>query len=416
MASNRSYPMNTIVLTLLILGFQSFAFSQDIPTQSVRSFQTLYSFRGGTDGIGPNGVVLDKAGNLYGTTAAGGETSCPLNGSPGCGVVFRVNKAGKEAVLYRFSGDSPDQGGPFGSVILDAAGNLYGTTRGLPLFAGTVFTVEKAGRQTVLYSFKGGADGGTPGAGVIQDGAGNLYGTTVFGGAFGQGVVFKLDTVGIGIESVLHSFKGLGDGTNTLAPLIRDAGGNLYGTASGGGSFQGRCAGSGCGTLFKLAPNGKLTVLHTFTGGSDGASPLALVRDTAGNLIGTASSGGDPDCTVGGVPGCGVVFMLDAKHKLTVLHTFTGGFDGGTPTTGLAQDAAGNLYGTTTAGGDSGRGVVFKLDTNGKLTVLHAFTGGSDGGSPNSVVVDSAGTLYGSAATGGRCTDQGCGVVFKIVP
>jgi uncharacterized repeat protein (TIGR03803 family) len=414
MASNRSYPMNTIVLMSLILVVQSFASSQDVPTQPVTTFQTLYSFRGGTDGIGPNGVVLDKAGNLYGTTEAGGETSCPLNGSPGCGVVFRVNKAGKEAVLYRFSGDSPDQGGPFGSVIRDAAGNLYGTTSGLPLFAGTVFTVEKAGRQTVLYSFKGGADGGTPEAGLIQDANGNLYGTTVFGGAFGQGVVFKLDTVGI--ESVLHSFKGLGDGTNTLAPLIRDAAGNLYGTASGGGSFHGPCAGSGCGTVFKLAPNGKLTVLHTFTGGSDGASPLALVRDAAGNLIGTASSGGDPDCMVGGVPGCGVVFKLDAAHKLTVLHTFTGGFDGGIPTTGLAQDAAGNLYGTTTAGGDSGRGVVFRLDTTGKLTVLHAFTGGSDGGNPNSVVLDSAGNLFGTATTGGRCTDQGCGVVFKIAP
>jgi uncharacterized repeat protein (TIGR03803 family) len=252
--------INLFTSLLLILVFQSFAFSQD-----AARFETLYSFRGGTDGIGPNGVVLDKAGNLYGTTGAGGETSCPLNGSPGCGVVFRVNAAGKETVLYRFSGDDPDQGGAFGRVILDAAGNLYGTTSGLPLFAGTVFTVEKAGRQTVLHTFTGGADGGTPEAGLIQDAAGNLYGTTVFGGAFGQGVVFKLDTVLK--ESVLHSFKGVGDGTNMLAPLIRDAAGNLYGTASGGGSFQGPCAGSGCGTVFKLTANGKLTVLHTFTGG-----------------------------------------------------------------------------------------------------------------------------------------------------
>ena len=231
-------------------------------------FQTLYRFRGGTDGISPNGVVLDKAGNLYGTTGAGGETSCPLNGNPGCGIVFRLNAAGRETVLDRFSGDDPDQGGPFGSVILDAAGNLCSTTSGLPLFAGTVFTVEKSGRQTGLYSFTAGANGGTPEAGLVQDAAGNLYGTTVFGGAFGQGVVFKLDTVGI--ESVLHNFKGVGDGTNTLASLIRDAAGNLYGTASAGGSFQGPCAGSGCGTVFMLAPNGKLKVLHTFTGGSTG--------------------------------------------------------------------------------------------------------------------------------------------------
>jgi uncharacterized repeat protein (TIGR03803 family) len=400
---------------LLVLVFRPFAISQDAGTVSgTANFQALYMFRGGRDGIGPNGVVLDGAGNLYGTTGTGGEPSCPLNGNPGCGVVFRLNATGREAVVYRFSGDDPDQGGPFGSVILDAADNLYGTTSGLPLFAGTVFTVEKAGRQTVLHSFTGGADGGTPEAGLIQDAAGNLYGTTVFGGAFGQGVVFKLDTVGI--ESVLHSFKGLGDGTNTLAPLIRDAAGNLYGTASGGGSFQGPCAGSGCGTVFKLAPNGKLKVLHTFTGASDGATPLGLVRDAAGNLFGTASSGGDPDCGVGGVPGCGVVFKVDAKNKLTVRHTFTGGFDGGSPNTGLALDAAGDLFGTTTAGGTSGQGVVFKLDTTGKLTVLHAFTGESDGGNPDSVVLDSAGNLYGTAATGGRCRDQGCGVVFKIAP
>jgi uncharacterized repeat protein (TIGR03803 family) len=412
MAPNRSHPVNTIALLLPILVFLPFAFSQDVATETLTRFQTLYSFRGGADGIGPNGVVLDKAGNLYGSTGAGGETSCPLNGNAGCGVVFRLNAAGTEVVLYRFSGDDPDQGGPFGSLILDAAGNLYGTTSGHPLFAGTVFTVENASRQTVLHEFTGGADGGTPEAGLIQDAAGNLYGTTVFGGAFGQGVVFKLDTVGI--ESVLHSFKGLGDGTNTLAPLIRDAAGNLYGTASGGGSFQGSCAGSGCGTVFKLAPNGKLKVLHTFTGGSDGAGALGLVRDAAGNLLGTASSGGDPDCTVGGVRGCGVVFKLDAEDKLTVLHTFTGGFDGGSPNTGLAQDAAGNLYGATTLGGASGKGVVFKLDTTGKLIVLHAFTGGADGGNPDSVVLDGAGRLFGTAATGGQCRDQGCGVVFKI--
>jgi uncharacterized repeat protein (TIGR03803 family) len=414
MTPNWSRSITAGAFLLLILLFQSFAFSQDAATESPASFHTLYSFRGGADGIGPNGVVLDKAGNLYGSTRAGGETSCPLNGSPGCGVVFRLEAAGREAVLYRFSGDDPDQGGPFGSVILDAVGNLYGTTSGSPLFHGTVFTVEKGGRQTVLYEFTGGADGGTPEAGLIQDDAGNLYGTTVFGGAFGQGVVFKLDTVLK--QTVLHSFKGQGDGTNTLASLIRDATGNLYGTASGGGSFQGPCAGSGCGTVFKLAPNGKLKVLHTFTGGSDGAGPLELIRDAAGNLFGNASSGGDADCTVGGVPGCGVVFKLDAKDKLTVLHTFTGGFDGGSPSTGLAQDAAGNLYGTTTLGGASGKGVVFKLDTTGKLIVLHAFTGSADGGNPDSIILDGAGNLYGTAATGGRCRDQGCGVVFKITP
>jgi uncharacterized repeat protein (TIGR03803 family) len=414
MATVRSYSVKASAALLLVLVFQSLALAQDAGTDQLAKFQTLYSFHGGTDGIGPNGVAMDKAGNLFGTTAFGGETSCPLNGSPGCGVVFRVNGHGRETVFFRFTGNSPDEGAPFGIVNLDADGNLYGTTSGLPLFAGTIFTVEEGGRQTTLYSFKGGADGGTPEAGLIQDRAGNLYGTTVFGGRFGQGVVFRLDTVLI--ETVLHSFKGAGDGTNTLAPLIRDDAGNFYGTAAGGGSFQGQCAGSGCGTVFQLAPNGKMKVLHTFTGGSDGADPLALIRDAVGNLFGTANRGGDPDCTVGGFPGCGLVYKLDVKGNLTVLHTFTGGPDGGSPNLGLAQDAAGNIYGTTTVGGTSAQGVVFKLDTTGKLRVLHAFTGGSDGSNPNSVVLDAAGNVYGTAVTGGQCKDLGCGVVFKITP
>jgi uncharacterized repeat protein (TIGR03803 family) len=396
-----------------ILGFQPLAVAQDAASDSVEPlFQTLYTFQWGKDGIGPNGVILDAAGNLYGATRAGGEQSCALNGSPGCGVVFKLNKTGKERVLYRFSGNQADQGGPFGGVVRDAAGNLYGTTSGLPLFSGTVFRVDKAGRERALYTFTGGADGGTPETGLVRDAAGNLYGTTVFGGALGQGVVFKVDKGGN--EEVLYNFKGSGDGTNTLAPLIRDTSGNLYGTASGGGSFRGQCAGGGCGTLFKLDANGEFTVLHTFTDGADGSNPATLVRDAVGNLYGTARGGGDPDCTVGGFPGCGVVFKLAASGEFSVLHTFAGGPDGGSPSGGLVLDAAGNLFGTTASGGASGNGVVFKLDTAGTLTVLHDFTGGADGGMPDNLAQDAAGNLFGTAATGGACTGRGCGTVFKI--
>jgi uncharacterized repeat protein (TIGR03803 family) len=415
MAHDRTRSTDAALLAL-ILTLQPFAVSQVIGAESRQAqFQVLYSFQGGRDGIGPNAVIRDTAGNLYGTTGAGGELSCPLNGSPGCGIVFKLSKTGKETVRYRFSGAQTDQGGPLGGVVRDAAGNLYGTTSGLPLFGGTAFRVDNSGKETVLYSFRGGADGGSPVAGLVQDAAGNLYGTTVFGGAFGHGVVFKVDLAGD--ETVLHSFNGQGDGTNTLAPLIRDANGNLYGTASGGGNFRGRCAGSGCGTVFKLTTNGKLKVLHTFIGGSDGANPLGLVRDAAGNLFGTASGGGDPDCTVGGLPGCGVVFKIDTRGTLTVLHTFTGRADGGTPTAGVAQDTTGNLYVGTAFGGASGHGVALKLDSVSTLTVLHSFTGGSDGGAPDSLVLDGVGNLYGTAANGGgQCKDQGCGAVFKITP
>ena len=188
----------------------------------------------------------------------------------------------------------------------------------------------------------------------------------------------------------------------------------------------------GCGLIFQLTPPGngtqkwRETVLYEFTGKSDGNSPAAgLLFDSAGTLYGTTQYGGDlaacPVLPGYGDPGCGVIFKLTPSTggtwQETVLHTFTGGFDGGSPNAGLAQNAAGNIYGTTAAGGTSGQGVVFKLDTTGKLTVLHAFTGGSDGGNPDSVVLDGAGHLYGTAATGGgRCRDQGCGVVFKITP
>jgi uncharacterized repeat protein (TIGR03803 family) len=303
MAHDRYCSIEAAALLVVVLGFSPFAVPQVVGAELPQArFQVLYAFQGGRDGIGPNGVIRDATGNLYGTTGAGGALNCPLNGSPGCGIVFKLSKAGKETVRYRFSGAQADQGGPFGGVIRDAAGNLYGTASGLPLFGGTVFRVDNTGKETVLYSFEGGAEGGNPEAGLVQDEAGNLYGTTVFGGVFGQGVVFKVDMAGV--ETVLHNFKGQGDGTNTLAPLIRDANGNLYGTASGGGDLRGRCSGAGCGTMFKLTANGKLKVLHTFTGGSDGANPLGLVRDATGNFFGTASGGGDADCTVGGFAGC----------------------------------------------------------------------------------------------------------------
>jgi uncharacterized repeat protein (TIGR03803 family) len=147
-----------------------------------------------------------------------------------------------------------------------------------------------------------------------------------------------------------------------------------------------------------------------------------VIRDSAGNLYGTTANGGDLHCNLNGSPGCGVVFKLDTAGKLTVLHTFTGKADGGIPSADLIQDAAGNLYGATGFGGNDhdcqgqGCGVVFKLDKAGKETVLHTFTGGPDGGGPSGVVQDAAGSLYGAAAIGGACQDQGCGVVFKITP
>jgi len=177
------------------------------------------------------------------------------------------------------------------------------------------------------------------------------------GGGSGCGVVFKLDTTGK--EIVLHSFTGGADGAapSTAAGLVRDNAGNLYGTTFTGG--QGKCP-SGCGVIFKLSTTGKVTVLHSFTGGADGAGPEAgLVRDIVGNLYGTTSSGGNLAC--GGGSGCGVVFKLDTTGKETVLHRFTGGKDGAIPAGRLVRDNAGNLYGTAQLRGAFLHGVVFKL-------------------------------------------------------
>ncbi len=350
----------------------------------------LYSFTGGADGGYPSaGVIRDSAGNLYGMTCCGGAA--------GAGVVFKLDKKGHETVLYSFTGGA-DGGYPFGyeqGVIMDSAGNLYGTTTyGGVAGAGVVFKLDRKGDETVLYSFTGGADGGYPTAGVIQDWAGNLYGTTNGGGAAGAGVVFKLDRKGN--ESVLYSFTGGTDGGYFLAGLIQDWAGDLYGTTAYGGA-------AGAGVVFKLDRKGNESVLYSFTGGADGGPSYAsLIQDWAGNLYGTTAFGGGP--------GAGVLFKLDPAGDETVLYSFPGS-DGSGPGSGVIQDSVGNLYGTTNGGGPANAGVVYKLDATGHETLLYSFTGGADGANPHAVIMDSADNLYGTTSGGGAA---GAGVVYKL--
>jgi uncharacterized repeat protein (TIGR03803 family) len=205
----------------------------------------LYSFSGGTDGGNPyfGYLIRDGAGNLYGTTQVGGDTSGGC-GSGGCGVVFKLDKKGKETVLHTFTGTAGDGGWPFAGVARDANGNLYGTTQiGGVSGGGTVFMLDKTGKETVLYSFSGGADGGYPLAGVVRDAKGNLYGTTEEGGASGLGAVFKVGRGGK--ETVLHSFNSSTDGGLPFGGVVRDAKGTLYGTTMNGGS-------AGYGTVWRL--------------------------------------------------------------------------------------------------------------------------------------------------------------------
>ena len=212
---------------LLWLGF-ALAAMATAPVQAQTATETLlHHFASLPQGAYPEaGVVRDPAGNLYGTTVNGGAA--------GWGVVFKLDTAGRQTVLYNFTGGA-DGGNPSGGVIGDSAGNFYGTTlNGGAASWGVVFKLDKSGHETVLYSFTGGTDGWNPSGGVIRDSAGNLYGTTQIGGAVGWGVVFKLDKSGQ--ETVPYSFTGGTDGWNPSGGVIRYSAGNLYGTTQIGGA------------------------------------------------------------------------------------------------------------------------------------------------------------------------------------
>jgi uncharacterized repeat protein (TIGR03803 family) len=327
------------------------------------NYTVLYSFTGGNDGGAPSGgVTLDPAGTLYGTTYAGGLSKygpgdCFYN-TYGCGVAFKLDTAGNYTVLYSFCGqpNCTDGANPKGNLLRDSTGNLYGIASGTDVDAppSVAFRLAKNGKYTVLYTFAPGSWWGDNGApGLVSDSAGNLYGATPYGGADGAGAVFKLDTAGT--YTALYSFTGGADGGNPVAGVIRDSAGNLFGTAYGGGA-------NGGGVAFKLETDGTYTVLYNFCSNSlycgDGYSPDAgLVRDAAGNLYGTAPLGGQD----GG--GYGVAFKLTAADNYKVLYSFSlaDGANGGNPTGGVILDSAGNLYGTASDGGAHSGGAIFKL-------------------------------------------------------
>lgn len=252
----------------------------------------LHRFREGADGGLPYaGLVAGRAaGSFYGTTFEGGVY--------GAGTVFVVeSRTGNEEVLHNFAGGiNADGSQPSDALIWDSEGTLYGTTGYGGTGAtngGTVFKLDSTGKETVLYNFSGGADGANPRGGLVRDDLGNLYGTTAYGGVTGCdfggcGTVFEVDPAGT--ETVLYSFRsgaeGAQDGATPEAGLVLDAEGNFYGTTSAGGGFD-------SGTVFRLDRTGKETVLFRFTGLSDGAFPFAsVIRDAAGNLYGTTAYGG----------------------------------------------------------------------------------------------------------------------------
>ncbi len=398
------------------------------PAQA-QKFKVLHRFHG-KDGARPVGqLVLDKAGNFYGTTGTGGLGKCEL----GCGTAFKMNKSGTIVWTHSFHG--PNGQNPGGGLLRDSAGNLYGTTVSggtinndiCSMGCGVAFKLDKTGnKEALLHKFTGIPDGYFPFS-LLADGAGgDLYGPAS-GGANGSGAIFRITETRR--ESTFYGFGGGADGCFPSAGVTLDSLGDLYGvTLMGGAGF----CNSGYGVVFEIDNAGNETVLHTF-GGSDGAYPdSVLLFDSEGNLYGTTENGGSSQVCQGG---CGTVFELSPQNgswSETVLYSFcslSDCADGFVPGNGpLVRDANGNLYGTTETGGayrncnGQGCGVAFKLDTAGNETVLHNFTGSRDGASPVAgLAMDSAGNLYGAAVSGGdlRCksgTNRGCGVVFRITP
>lgn len=306
--------------------------------------------------------------------------------------------------LYNFQGSS-DGGNPYATLIADAAGNFYGTTYSGGSFnascsgCGVVFKLDATGNEIPLYIFDGTPDGQNPVAALVADSAGDLYGTTAYGGAYGYGTVFALNAAGT--EKVLQSFTGGADGGMPNGGLMRDKEGNLYGTTFTGGS-------TGLGTVFKVTAGGVFSTIYTFADVAHGSHPnAALTMDKSGDLYGTTQ--------YGGASNRGTVFRLTPDSGAeAVIYSFSGMPDGAYPQSQLAFNGT-DLYGTTTEGGSSNNGVVFKLTSDGTESIIHNFGGNPDGSYPTSgVAIDKAGNLYGTTFHGGSNGSPGAGMVYKI--
>jgi uncharacterized repeat protein (TIGR03803 family) len=424
-------------IPLVALALAAFTFSLAVSAQA-QTESVLYTFTTPGGGEYPvAGLVFDSAGNLYGTTNAGGNSTSK-------GTVFKLSPTAsghwKKTELH-FFGNTNDGSYPLATLTLDTSGNLYGTAvyggntadcRLTGPGCGIVFELSPTSsgpwKEKILYTFTGGRDGSFPVGGLLPDGAGNFYGTTNYGGNLmdckalgvgGCGVVFRLSPTSTGTwkETVLYAFTGP-DGSDPEGNLLSDSAGNLYGTTFYGGTGTG-CGPYGCGTVFELSPTSSGTwtesVLYSFTGGSDGFFPNGGVAfDAAGNLYGTNGSGGSG----------GTVFEISPTSTLpwteATLYTFTGGNDGDVPAGPVIFDSAGNFYGVTDQGGGSSNcGTLYKFSPSSggwSETILHSFTCGADGGAPEgSLIFDSVGRLYG-VASDANIQATSLGAVYRVNP
>ncbi|MFZ0731195.1 MAG: choice-of-anchor tandem repeat GloVer-containing protein [Candidatus Sulfotelmatobacter sp.] len=386
---------NAAASLYFVLAFSIFSFSQTV--------KVLHTFNL-TDGEFPySGLARGSDGYLYGTTFAGGTV--------GCGTVFKISTSGNFKSIYSFAGGT-DGCNPQASVIRDSAGNLYGTTEsGGASNVGTVFKIDRSGRESVFYAFQGGSDGASPITDLVRDKSGNLYGTTASGGgstvcAQGCGIAFKIDPSGK--ETILHAFTGGVDG-GPSGGLVQDSAGNLYGPGFIGGLY-------GYGNIFEIDSAGNLSVLLSFGPGlnANGDYPWNdLAFGPGAILYGTTYEGGDLNACIGF--GCGVVFSFSQGVE-TVIHSFGDPpSDVSLPAGPIARDAVGNLYGAAGSGGPYDAGAVYKVDSSGNETLFYSFRNGTDGGFPSGrLYVTGTGTVYGTATADRH--GRGYGVVFKITP
>jgi len=433
------------------------------------AFATIFNFTG-RNGFQPeSSLIMNSAGELFGTASQGGTSpNCNSGFSIACGTVYSLTPPAsgkgkwKQTVLHSFGpprGAKSDGGRPQSELVADASGALYGTTSDGGdytnlihcelLGCGTVYKLtpprpgEKKWQETVLIRFEEGADGGTPIGGLVIDSSGALYGTTSAGGPAnpncpnGCGVIFKLTPPAPGqnqwTETILHSFTYL-DGATPYGTLVPDSAGGFYGSTTEGGPVANRSSGLG-GVVFHLTPPSQgetkwtETVLQAFSGNAtDGAHPGTLYLDANGNLFGAAEAGGlvnFNDCNLAAASTCGLIFELspptggNGSWAETVLHRFTGGADGANPFAPVIETAGGALVGGTSLGGSTANGVLFSLTppamghTGWTETVLHDFTSSTDGNGPVGGVLDVQGSLFATSLGGGNMQD---GSAFKLTP
>jgi uncharacterized repeat protein (TIGR03803 family) len=414
---------NLRALSRVFLAMATLLFACATGPADAQIMRTLYTFQGKTDGRAPVGALIrDQEGNFYGVTILGGDVSCrPEKYVKGCGTVFRLSRGGELTTLYSFHGGS-DGMLPRARLLRDKSGALYGTTylggngpcyyffRRTYSGCGTVFKLAPDGTETILHAFQGGNDGEFPTTALTLDHAGNVYGTVEEGSSY----VYKIMP-----DGSLSILTGFSNNSPSQAGLTLH-GRSLYGTTVVGGQ-------DGGGTAFRLTLNGQMHLLASFyasNGGLHGPSEptTALVFDMQSNIYGTTQSGGTGCTGNSSAEGCGTVFKLTPDGTVSTLYAFTSTGDGADPESDLAIDKNGNLYGTASSGGIGwqecapgyvcGNGVIFKVASDGTYTLLHALGGGADGSEVGGLLLDREGNLYGVVSDGGI----GGGYIFELTP